>query len=148
MDYYDLGPYRRDITARVPEAQRWFNRGLNWCYGYNHEEALSCFEKALEHDADCAMAHWGIAYAIGPNYNKPWEAFDDDDKRNSLERALAATEAALSLAEGASPFEQALIRALPQRYPKSPEAEDFGPWNDAYAAAMREVHAAQRGKRL
>ncbi len=22
------------------------------------------------------MAHWGIAYAAGPNYNKQWEAFD------------------------------------------------------------------------
>jgi len=22
------------------------------------------------------MAHWGIAYAIGPNYNKPWDDFE------------------------------------------------------------------------
>ena len=39
--------------------------------GYHHEEAVACFERALEHDPTCAMAHWGIAYAIGPNYNKP-----------------------------------------------------------------------------
>ena len=29
---------------------------------------------------DCAMAHWGVAYAIGPNYNKPWEAFEEEEK--------------------------------------------------------------------
>ena len=61
-DYYDLGSYGRPVTTRSAEAQLWFNRGLVWCYGYHHEEAIDCFEKALEHDPDCAMAHWGIAY--------------------------------------------------------------------------------------
>ncbi len=60
----------------------------------DHEEAVACFEKALEHDPACAMAHWGVAYGIGPNYNKPWEAFDEVDKRSSLERALSSTRAA------------------------------------------------------
>ena len=73
-DYYDLGSYSRDLSTRSTRSQDvklWFNRGLNWCYGFNHEEAIVCFEKALEVDSSCAMAHWGIAYAIGPNYNKP-----------------------------------------------------------------------------
>ena len=76
MTYYDLGSYSRKISTTSPDAQVWFDRGLNWVYAYNHGEAITCFQKALEHDADCAMAHWGVAYAIGPNYNKPWEAFD------------------------------------------------------------------------
>ena len=114
---------------------------MNWCYGFNHEEAIVCFEKALEVDPACAMVHWGIAYAIGSNYNKPWEAFDDEDRRGSLERALAETEAAISHAGACSPVEQALIQALMKRYPASVDEEDFGPWNDAYADAMRSVHA-------
>jgi len=142
--YYDLGSHGRKVTTQSAEAQLWFDRGLVWCYGYNHEEAVACFERALAHDPGCAMAHWGVAYAIGPNYNKPWEAFDDADKRMSLDRALAAGAAALEHAAGATAQEQALIRALRHRYPDSPETEDFGPWNDAYADAMRAVHAAHR----
>ena len=30
------------------EAQTWFDRGLNWTFGYNHGEAIQCFLKALE----------------------------------------------------------------------------------------------------
>ena len=88
-NYYDLGAYTRKVTTTSSDAQCWFVRGLNWCYGFNHEEAIVCFEKALEHDPDCAMAHWGIAYAIGPNYNKPWEAFDEEDKRKEAAKANA-----------------------------------------------------------
>ena len=61
MDYFDLGPFSRSITTPSPDAQVWFDRGLNWVYGYNHVEAVACFRKALEHDAQCAMAYWGIA---------------------------------------------------------------------------------------
>ncbi|MEO1116096.1 MAG: hypothetical protein AAFY05_27400, partial [Pseudomonadota bacterium] len=70
MDF-DLGTYSRKITTRSAEAQRHFDMGLVWLYGYNHEAAAICFEKALASDPDCGMAHWGLAYAIGPNYNKP-----------------------------------------------------------------------------
>jgi tetratricopeptide (TPR) repeat protein len=143
-DYYDLGNFSRPITTASSDAQTWFDRGLAWCYAFNHEEAISCFERALDHDPGCAMAHWGISYAIGPNYNKPWEAFDDEDKSHSLGRALSSSAAAQAAAAGTSAVEQALIKALSKRYPDSPDAEDFGPWNDGYAAAMRDVHAVHR----
>ena len=84
MDYYDLGTYSRKVTTSSPTAQLWFDRGLNWIYAFNHEEAIVCFRKALEVDPECAMAHWGIAYAIGPNYNKPWDAFEDDERPDAL----------------------------------------------------------------
>jgi hypothetical protein len=59
MNYpYDLGPYSRTVTTCSADAQRSFDRGLNWCFGYHHEEAVACFEKALESDPNCAMAHW------------------------------------------------------------------------------------------
>jgi tetratricopeptide (TPR) repeat protein len=140
--YYELGDYRRQVTTDSREAQIWFDRGLNWCYGFNHEEAIKCFERAIDSDPACAMARWGIAYAIGPNYNKPWEAFDDADKSASIERARAETDAALSLVDKVTPAERALIESLPARYPKTDAPEDPSPWNDSYADAMRGVYRA------
>jgi tetratricopeptide (TPR) repeat protein len=139
---YDLGSHRRPVTTRSGEAQAWFDRGLNWCYGFNHEEAIRCFHKAVESDPDCAMAHWGIAYAWGPNYNKKWEAFDPADLDRSLTAARKALARALATMHGASDVEKALIAALADRYP-SDEAASISPgWNDGYAAAMREVARA------
>jgi tetratricopeptide (TPR) repeat protein len=144
MDYYDLGSYRWPITTEKPQAQTWFDRGMAWCYGFNHEEAIACFERALEHDPNCAMAHWGIGYAIGPNYNKRWEVFDETDRCNSLERALAACAKAAELAGNTTEIERGLIQALAKRYPQQPDQSDFGPWNKAYADAMREAFAGHR----
>ena len=56
-DYYNLGRYSRSIQSNSPEAQIWFDRGLNWTYGYHHEEAIECFKLAIELDPDCLMAH-------------------------------------------------------------------------------------------
>ena len=101
-DYFDLGSHHRPVTTASPEAQTWFDRGLVWTYGFHHEEAMRCFERAVEADPDCAMAHWGIAYASGPNYNKPWDAFDPASLSSSLTTAREATRARRRLAPHAS----------------------------------------------
>jgi tetratricopeptide (TPR) repeat protein len=146
MDYpYELGPYSRKVTTASSDAQRWFDRGLNWCFGYHHEEAVACFEKALEADPNCAMAHWGVAYAAGPNYNFPWELMDPAGKAAALARAFDATRAALALVGGVTAPERALIEALPARYPQRDTIDDQGAWNDAYADAMRLAHMAHPG---
>jgi tetratricopeptide (TPR) repeat protein len=143
MDYpYQLGGYTRAITTPSPDAQRWFDRGLNWCFGYHHEEAVACFETALTHDPDCAMAHWGIGYAAGPNYNFPWELQDPAGKAGALARAYDATHAALARTAGLTAPERALIEALPARYPQRQPIDDQRPWNDAFADAMRLAHRA------
>ncbi len=143
MDYpYDLGRYTRTVTTASPDAQRWFDRGLNWCFGFHHEEAIACFEKALAADPNCAMAHWGIGYAAGPNYNFPWQLMDPAGKAAALGRAYDAAQAALALAGGVSPPERALIEALPARYPQREPIEDQRPWNDAFADAMRRAYRA------
>ncbi len=139
-DYFDLGSYSRQ-TSGVPEAQKWFDRGLVWLFAYNHEEAIVCFEKVLEADPACALAHWGIAYAIGPNYNKPWEVFTPDEKAPALQRAHAALTAGLAI-ESAAPVERALLDALASRYPEDPGIEDYQPFNDGFAAAMKPVYDA------
>ena len=143
MDYpYDLGPYVRKVTTTSADAQRWFDRGLNWCFAYHHEEAVACFEKALGADPSCAMAHWGIGYAAGPNYNFPWELMDPAGKAASLARAYDATHAALALVGGVTAPEHASIEALAARYPKRDPIDDQRPWNDAFADAMRLAHQA------
>ncbi len=145
MDYYDLGSFGRRVTTGSPEAQTWFDRGLNWLYGYNHAEAIACFRKALEHDPACAMAHWGVSYAAGPNYNLPWHLYDPAGKAQALAAAYDAMQGALAHADGASPVERALIRALPARYPERETIDDMAPWDAAYADAMRDVYRANQG---
>jgi len=137
-DYFDLGTYSRP-ASNEPEAQNWFDRGLAWLFAYNHEEAIVCFERALEADPACALAHWGIAYALGPNYNKPWEVFTPEEKEPALDRAHVALKAGLALTS-AKPVERALIEALASRYPTDPEIEDYQPFNDGFAAAMKPVY--------
>ncbi|WP_112322731.1 tetratricopeptide repeat protein [Oceanibium sediminis] len=143
MTTYDLGDHSRKISTNSRDAQTWFDRGLVWTYAYNHEEAIHGFERALKLDPTCAMAHWGIAYAIGPNYNKPWEAFEPEEKPDALSRGRAALAAART--GHADAVERALIEALDARFPKDgagAEIETFEPWNDAFADAMRKVHKA------
>lgn len=140
-DYYELGTHTRTVTTESAEAQLWFDRGLIWTYAFHHEEAVACFERAVVADQDCAMAHWGIAYALGPNYNKPWEFFDDQELADTVRRSHAAAEQAHRLAGSATPVERALIHALRARYPQDLPVEDCSVWNVGYADSMRAAYA-------
>ena len=150
-DYFDLGSYGRQVTGSA-RAQTWFNRGLVWAYAFNHEEAAACFERAAGADPGCVMAHWGLAYVLGPNYNKPWEAFGPGEAPAAISRALAALRDATGPARTASPVERALLQALAARYPAAAPTSD-GAWapedgaahNAGYAAAMREVYLSHPG---
>jgi tetratricopeptide (TPR) repeat protein len=144
-EYFDLGSYAREVTTSSAQARLWFIRGLVWTYSFNHEEAASCFERAIEADPGCALAHWGLAYALGPNYNKPWEAFDPADLSSSVSRAFTASQAAAARAAGASPVERALVHAVAFRYPSAEPAGDCTAWNASYADAMRSVYESFPG---
>lgn len=113
-----------------------------WAYAFNHEEAIRCFERALEHDPDLAIVRWGIAYSVGPNYNKAWEAFDPVDLATSLARARKE----LSLAENgrASAVERELITALQARFPTDDpnDTDALTEGHSRYADAMAELAAA------
>ncbi len=137
MDYYDLGPYSWPVTTSSPEAQLWFDRGLIWTYGYNHGEAVACFSKAAQADPTCAMAHWGIAYASGPNYNMPWALYDDPGRAKALAASYDATQEALAHRDHVTAVERALIEALPHRYPQRTLAADMEAWDQAFADAMQ-----------
>lgn len=142
MEYFYLGSYRRNVTTSSPDAQLWFDRGLNWLFGFNHGEAIKCFQKALEHDPECAMAHWGVSYASGPNYNLPWHLYDPHGRQMALSASYDAMQKALTYAHKATAVEQDLINALKSRYPQREMVEDMAPWDKAYAAAMRKVFNA------
>lgn len=142
----DLGTVRRNVTTTSAEAQAWFGRGLVWTWSFNHEEAEHCFRTAAEHDPNCAMAWWGVAYALGPYYNKQWGRFDAVELRTMLAETHRASQRALALVEDpastATAAERDLVRALTARHPQPEPVADFTPWTDAYADAMRAVHAA------
>ena len=138
---FDLGDFRRETSPGSGDAHDWFNRGLAWSYAFNHEEAVVCFEHAIAADEDFALAHWGLAYAIGPNYNKQWDAFDPVDLRSSLRRAYDASRHAAETSYDAPPVERDLIWALTSRYPSAEPDDGLEGSSEAYARAMRRVHA-------
>lgn len=123
------------------EAQKWFDRGLVWCYSFNHEEAFRCFERAANEDEQCVMAYWGMTYAIGPNYNKSWPRFDKADVQTSTQKAQDALSRGRKATQSTQPLERALLEAISSRFPGVGEIPvDLSPYDRAYAEAMRRVH--------
>ncbi|KAJ0417815.1 hypothetical protein BJY00DRAFT_315606 [Aspergillus carlsbadensis] len=151
---YTLGPFTRPITTTSPACQTWFTRGLTWAYTFNHSEAATCFENAIAHDPDCAIAHWGLAYALGPNYNYAWEFFGEnlaDAVRRTGEAARRAGEIANADGGSMTPVERALIHAIQARFPSgdgdgdaviSADMQVYKARNVAYADAMEKVYDA------
>lgn len=130
--YDGFDGYKRSITTNSPDAQRWFNQGIQWLYGFNHDEAIRSFEKAAEIDPTCAMAWWGSAYARGIHINNPQMG----EEQSRL--ADAAAQSAVDALDTESAIEQALISALRVRY-TWPAPEDRAGLDQAYAAAMEKV---------
>src|SRR5712671_1841082 len=120
VDSDRYGSFRRPIVTKVKDAQARFDDGLLLCYGFNHDEAVRCFESALRYDPGIAMAWWGIAYALGPNFNLPLT----DPAVAS--RAHAAAQKAQALCKTCTPVEQALIVAMTTRYADPPPADRSG----------------------
>ncbi len=135
--YYNIGKLHHEVSTDSAAAQKWFDRGLAMCYGFNHEEAVRCFDKAIDADDHLAIAYAMKAYALGPNFN-----FMEIPREQMLLANAASDEAVARLAH-ASPVEQGLISAIAERsaadIPEDFELRD--PYNRAYADAMREVYA-------
>ena len=111
-----LGDLHHPVSTANPEAQKFFDQGLRLIYAFNHEEAAGSFQQAAKLDPKMAMAYWGMAEAVGPNYNDP--AGPDRFKQ-----AHAAIEKAGELAAGASASEKAYIAAMALRFPADPNAD-------------------------
>src|ERR1700722_1625499 len=115
-----LGSYTRTITTNSPEAQKYFNQGLNFLFGFNHGAAIRSFQAAANADPTCAMAHWGIALACGPHINFPHVP------PPAAELAWKELVLAQENVAHASAVESALIQALGHRY-ANPQPEDRTP---------------------
>jgi tetratricopeptide (TPR) repeat protein len=128
-----LGDFHRAVITNSPDAQAYFDQGMRFLWAFNHDEATRSFAKAAELDAQCAMCWWGVALAVGPNYNLPMMA----EPRAAV--AWDALQQAEKYAGQATPVDQALIGALAKRYqnaqPLDPSNE--GPILVAYAQAMK-----------
>jgi tetratricopeptide (TPR) repeat protein len=136
MPLFDgLGSHTLPITTKSPEAQRYFDQGLRFYFGFNHGAAIRSFERAAELDPASAMPHWGVALANGPHINFAMVP------PPAAEAAWAAMQRAQERAAGATPFERDLIAALATRY-AHPQPEDRSPLDRAYADAMRKVWQA------
>jgi tetratricopeptide (TPR) repeat protein len=127
--YAGFEGYTRKITTTSPEAQRWFDQGIQLLYGFNHDEAIRSFEQAAVVDPKCAMAWWGSAYARGLHINNP------EMKEEQSRLAKEAADKAVAALDDESPVEQALVRAVAKRY-EWPAPEDRKPLDERYAAAM------------
>jgi tetratricopeptide (TPR) repeat protein len=126
-----VGSAHHPVSTKNPEAQQFFDQGLRFIYAFNHDEAARSFQMAADLDPKLAIAYWGIAEAVGPNYNDP--ASDDRFKQAHQE-----IQKAVDRSSGASPSEQAYIQAMAKRFPADPKA-DRRKAAEEYHDAMREV---------
>jgi tetratricopeptide (TPR) repeat protein len=77
------------------------------------------------------MAYWGVAEAVGPNYNDPADPARYAKAHNAVQKAV-------DLSSGASPSEKAYILALAKRFPADASSDLMRAAVD-YRDAMREV---------
>jgi len=123
-----LGNFHWTVSTKNAEAQRFFDQGMKYLYGFNHESAVASFHRATQLDPDLAMGYWGAALALGPNIN-----LDVDPDREK--QAYESVHAAMAHQAHASAKERGLIAALAKRYSNDPKA-DLKKLAVDYSAAM------------
>ena len=121
-----FGNYRGPQASRNAEAQRFFDQGLVFGWGFNFAEAVRSFRAASQLDPECALCRWGIAWALGPSINHDMKPADVPVALDAIVQARAAA------VPGSRA--RALIDALATRY--SPSGADMDKLSLAYAAAM------------
>jgi tetratricopeptide (TPR) repeat protein len=125
------GNWHHPVSTKNAQAQAFFDQGLRQIYAFNHDEAARSFQRAAELDPKLAMAYWGIAEAVGPNYNDP-------ASEARFVQAHAAIEKAQTLAADASEADKAYIAALAKRFPADPKS-DLRAAAEQYRDAMRDM---------
>jgi tetratricopeptide (TPR) repeat protein len=126
-----LGDLHHPVSTEIPQAQQFFDQGLRFIYAFNHDEAARSFQHAAELDPKLAMAYWGIAEAVGPNYNDPADP-------GRYKHAHDAVQKAVDLSDAASTSDRAYIQALAKRFPADPKSDLKNAAED-YRDAMRRV---------
>lgn len=124
-----LSDLHHPVSTTNAEAQKFFDQGLRLVYAFNHDEAARAFTKAAELDPKLGMAWWGVALAVGPNYNLP---VDPDREKVAAD----AVDKARALSVDAPQAEKDYIEAMARRFSHDPKA-DYQKLNAEYAEAMR-----------
>ena len=137
-----IGNVSIQITA-TPEAQAWFNQGLNLLHDFWDYESARAFEQAVRVDPKCAMCYWGLYraesyyHSTSPDYAAVslGKAVNREKHASKRERlyidADAAHVAAMKNAKGMPDFSAslALWRELAKKYPKDTQARIFLAWS-------------------
>ena len=147
-DYFDLGTYQREVTTTSEQARLWFTRGLLWTYGFNHEEAVSCFERAI--GGRPGSARWPTG-----DWPTRWARTTTSRGRPSTRRTCPRPWPGPTPRRGPPPRPRPWPRcrrpsgrssqALASRYPSAEPAGDCAAWNRGYADAMRAAYREHPG---
>src|SRR5688572_17990791 len=129
-----LGDHHHTIATAQKDAQSYFNQGLILTFSFNHARAIRAYERAARLDPNSPMPLWGIAYALGPNYNLPAGP-------EQLKLAYETVQKALKLAEKAPARERAYVEALAARYSSDPNA-DYAKLAQDFSARMKALSEA------
>jgi len=140
----DSSGYSFPISTQSGAAQRWFSRGMQLSHAFNHEQAIAAFRLALRADPACAMAHWGIAYCSGVNYNAT--LLETASMECCCKHAAEAAALLQDPAVLATPLERELCDAISLRaiasYPGKSTQESLSllqASNEEYAQRMRGI---------
>lgn len=128
-----LGTLSYPISSRVPEAQAYFDQGLQMMYAFAKTDAARSFREAQKRDPNCAICYWGEAWAWGPYLNGAMTNAE-------APRAYAAMQKARALLEYASEKERDLIEAISVRYVENYDRNTRARQDTAYALAMEKVY--------
>ena len=129
-----LGTYEWQISTDSPEAQAFFNQGMQLRWAYNMPESVASMVRARELDPTCAMCFWGEAFSRGSFLNGGMSA-------EQAAAARVAIQQANQLKADCSPMERALIEAALVRYPEDYDPAERRPVDQAFADAMAGVYA-------
>ena len=129
-----LGSYRWPIATANPEAQAFFDQGMQLRWAYNMPESIASMVRARELDPSCAMCFWGEALSRGSFLNGGMSAEQAAAARVAIRRADA-------LKDSVTNMERALIEATLVRYPANYDPTNRTPVDQAFANAMASVYA-------
>lgn len=127
-----LGSFTKKISTRNPEAQAFFDQGFQMMYSFAKTEAVRSFREAWKRDENCAICHWGEAWALGSYLNGAMTAAE-------APLAFAASRRAAALRDRATPKERALIDSIQVRYVEKFDATKRVEQDRAYAEAIQKV---------
>ena len=111
------------VRTTSPQAQRWFDFGLQLYHAFYHEDGRLAFDKAVAADPGCAMCLWGQSLSRGPTQNFDIEKADQTAALGMARKALAASR---------TDEEKQLAQSLIARYRSDQSAKT----EEAFSAAL------------